>query len=261
MQPQCAYTHAPCIAYKHTGSLDELLDRFVPSAPAADPAKAPATPSPDAVESLSSASSASAISLFTPIKPMLASPCHSIPELGEQLARLLRRSSGAGSVPASAAPIRLQVEDKYDGERVQIHYAKGERAAVSFSRNLKPTVPWKLDALRDALPAAFGDASSLIIDGEMLVVDTATGQPLPFGTLAVHKFAALPATASVCVVVFDLLYLNGASLLSRPLSERRALLEKLLKPVPHRVELAPARIATAWGAVEVRAGLHQCFCV
>jgi DNA ligase-3 len=178
---------------------------------------------------------------------MLASPSRSIEDLGEQLTRLVRRNGGGTS-----DPISLQVEDKYDGERVQIHYNPDSgKPAMAFSRNLKPLVPTKFNAVRDVLPAAFPGVKSLIVDGEVLVIDKSTGEPLPFGTLGVHKFAALPSTASVCVVVFDILLLDGEPLLNKPLSVRRDVLSRVLKRVPHRVELANARVATNWGAVEV----------
>ena len=188
---------------------------------------------------------------------MLATACRSVQDLSEHHTRLLRRNNGNGNGKSSvnSNAVSLQVEDKFDGERVQIHYST-DRPAASFSRNLKATVAWKLDALRDALPLAFPGVKSAIIDGEMLVVNRDTGEQLPFGTLAVHKFAALPPSASVCVLAFDLLYLDGMSLLSKPLSERRTMLEKVLKRVPHRLEVAPARIVKDWGSVEVRWPFH-----
>lgn len=187
---------------------------------------------------------------------MLASPCRSIEDLSEQLSRLLRRSQNGNS--ASTSSISLQVEDKFDGERVQLHLSS-DKPPAAFSRNLKALLPWKVDAIRDALPLAFPDVQSCIVDGEILVVDKHTGMPQPFGTLAVHKFAALPDSASVCVVLFDLLYLNGTSLLAKPLAERRTMLKSILKPVAHRVELADARVAKEWSTVEVCVVLFNCF--
>ena len=40
---------------------------------------------------------------------------------------------------------------------------------------------------KDHIPAAFPGGDSLILDAEVLLVDTNTGNPLPFGTLGVHK--------------------------------------------------------------------------
>jgi DNA ligase D-like protein (predicted ligase) len=67
-------------------------------------------------------------------------------------------------------------------------------------------------------------ASSLILDGEAVVVDS-QGKP-SFQML--QNRARLPSGWSLAYYVFDLLHLNGADLKDRPLRERRALLEKLL---------------------------------
>lgn len=40
---------------------------------------------------------------------------------------------------------------------------------------------------KDFIPAAFPTGSDLILDAEVLLVDNNTGNPLPFGTLGVHK--------------------------------------------------------------------------
>lgn len=40
---------------------------------------------------------------------------------------------------------------------------------------------------KDFIPQAFPGASSLILDSEVLLIDTKRGKPLPFGTLGVHK--------------------------------------------------------------------------
>ena len=42
----------------------------------------------------------------------------------------------------------------------------------------------------------------------------------------------------VCLYAFDLLEVNGESLLERPLAERRRRLHALLRPVAHRVQCA-----------------------
>lgn len=49
----------------------------------------------------------------------------------------------------------------------------------------------QLDMVRSRLLAATSRSKNLILDGEILVMDQKSGRPLPFGTLAVHKFKAL----------------------------------------------------------------------
>ncbi|KAF5401456.1 hypothetical protein PHET_05262 [Paragonimus heterotremus] len=48
--------------------------------------------------------------------------------------------------------------------------------------------------------------------------------------------------ANVCVFVFDCLYLNGKSLVEKPISHRRAVLEQYFTEVPHRVLLSEKHI-------------------
>ncbi|TNN23469.1 DNA ligase 3 [Liparis tanakae] len=54
----------------------------------------------------------------------------------------------------------------------------------------------------------------MILDAEVLLIDTNTSKPLPFGTLGVHKKAAFQ-DAKVCLFVFDCIYFNGVSLMER----------------------------------------------
>lgn len=81
------------------------------------------------------------------------------------------------------------------------------------------------------------NAESVVLDGEILLLDTATKQPLPFGSLSVHKRKQF-ATATVCVFIFDILYLNGETLLTTPLDERREIMKKTVNVIPDRVLLS-----------------------
>jgi DNA ligase D-like protein (predicted ligase) len=67
-------------------------------------------------------------------------------------------------------------------------------------------------------------AASFVLDGEAVAVD-AQGKP-SFQML--QNRSSLPPGWSLVYYAFDLLHLNGMDLKARPLSERRALLEKLL---------------------------------
>jgi DNA ligase-3 len=49
---------------------------------------------------------------------------------------------------------------------------------------------------------------------QVLLVDTKTGNPLPFGTLGIHKKSAFQ-DATVCLFVFDCLLFNDESLLDK----------------------------------------------
>jgi len=46
---------------------------------------------------------------------------------------------------------------------------------------------FQVNLFKDYIVQAFPDGDDLILDSEVLMVDNETGQPLPFGTLGVHK--------------------------------------------------------------------------
>ena len=164
--------------------------------------------------------SAFAVRLFQPVLPMLAGSAETVAEaLGEL---------------GEAA-----VEYKLDGARVQIHRS-GDEVRI-YSRRLNEVtaaVPELVDAVR-SLPAR-----ELILEGEAIAL-RAGGTPLPFQTtmrrfgrrLEVERMRdELPVT----LFLFDLLYLDGESLLDEPLAHRWALLERTV-PASLRVP----RIVTA----------------
>jgi len=133
----------------------------------------------------------SGIQVMTPISPMLASACKSVEEAFKK------------------SPAGLYSEIKYDGERVQIH-KQGEDFKF-FSRNLKPVVDHKIRALKEHIPRAFPGAGEMILDSEIILVDTDTGALLPFGSLGAHKKQTF-ANAAVCLFVFDCILYDGEDL-------------------------------------------------
>ncbi|KAK6175663.1 hypothetical protein SNE40_014070 [Patella caerulea] len=155
--------------------------------------------------------------LMTPVLPMLAEACRSV----EQAMR--------------KCPNGFYAEIKYDGERVQVH-KKGDEFRY-FSRSLKPVLAHKVAHFKDFIPKAFPTGNDLILDAEVLLVDTNTGNPLPFGTLGVHKKAAFQ-DATVCLFVFDCLHINGENLMEKTLKERRRVLQENMTEVKNRVKFS-----------------------
>ena len=164
--------------------------------------------------------SAFAVRLFQPVLPMLAGSAETVAEaLGEL---------------GEAA-----VEYKLDGARVQIHRS-GDEVRI-YSRRLNEVtaaVPELVDAVR-SLPAR-----ELILEGEAIAL-RAGGTPLPFQT-TMRRFGRrleverMRGELPVTLFLFDLLYLDGESLLDEPLAHRWALLERTV-PASLRVP----RIVTA----------------
>nr|XP_061818717.1 DNA ligase 3-like [Nerophis lumbriciformis] len=165
-------------------------------------------------------------SLMTPVQPMLAEACKSI------------------EYAMKKCPNGMYSEIKYDGERVQVH-KNGDNFSY-FSRSLKPVLPHKVAHFKEYIPQAFPGGHSMILDAEVLLIDTNTSKPLPFGTLGVHKKAAFQ-DANVCLFVFDCIYFNGTSLMERPLSERRKFLHDNMVVVPNRILFSEMKHVTRAG--------------
>ncbi|GFO42469.1 DNA ligase [Plakobranchus ocellatus] len=94
---------------------------------------------------------------------------------------------------------------------------------------------------KDYIPKAFPTGNDLILDAEVLLVDNASGNPLPFGTLGVHKKAAFQ-DATVCLFVFDCLLINDENLMEKPIKERRKILETNMTVVKNRVHLSEIKL-------------------
>jgi DNA ligase-1 len=164
--------------------------------------------------------SAFAVQLFRPVLPMLAGTAESeteaLAELGE-----------------------AALEWKLDGARVQIHKAAEEVRVYSRRLNeVTPAVPEVVEQVR-ALPVR-----ELIVEGEALALRP-DGTPHPFQTTMTRFGRRLDvervrATVPLTLFLFDLLYLDGASLMDEPLARRA---EALARTVP--ASLLVPRLVTA----------------
>lgn len=152
--------------------------------------------------------------LMTPVLPMLAEACKSV------------------EMAMKKCPNGMYSEIKYDGERVQLH--KEGTEFKYFSRALKPVMPHKINRFKDFIPKAFPHGKDLILDAEVLMVDTTTGKPLPFGTLGKHKKGEFK-DAEVCLFVFDCIYYNGEILIDKPMRVRRKILEDNMIEIKNHV--------------------------
>ena len=145
-----------------------------------------------------------------PIKMMLA-------QLGESIAAAIGESGTAA------------IEWKYDGARVQIH-KDGEKVRV-FSRrleNVTASLPEIVQAARQI------SAKSAILDGEAVAFGK-DGRPMAFQQILKrfrrkYNVEKLAAQIPLRLFLFDLIYLDGRSVIDLPLRERRALLEKISDP-------------------------------
>ncbi|KAI1489940.1 DNA ligase 1 [Biscogniauxia mediterranea] len=158
------------------------------------------------------------LALHIPLRPMLGSITR---DLSEMLTKLQGRD--------------FACEFKYDGQRAQVHCDEKGKVSI-FSRHLELMTD-KYPDLVELVPRIRGDGvSSFIMEGEVVAVDSQTGELKNFQTLTnrARKDVAIGSiTIDVCLFAFDLMYLNGQPLLDRPFRERRELLRSLFVEVPH----------------------------
>jgi DNA ligase-1 len=144
--------------------------------------------------------------VFRPVKLMLAQTAQSVEEaLAEQ-----------GGISA--------FEYKYDGARVQIHKQDGE--VCVFSRRLTDvtkSLPDVVEAVKQNI-----QAQSLIVEGEVIALDSA-GYPIAFQHLMrrfkrTRNIIDMREKIPLTLYLFDILYINGKSLITQPYTQRRQLL-------------------------------------
>jgi DNA ligase-1 len=169
--------------------------------------------------------SAIGLEVGRPIRPMLA-------EREPTLAAALERMGGVAAL-----------EYKYDGLRVQAHVAADGKVRL-FSRRLEET-SGQFPELVAELPRAIATPPA-IVEGECVPFDLDTEEIQPFQEVArrrgrKHELARLQQEVPVCLFLFDVLLTGGVPVYDLPFSERRAALEKLLRPT-ERVRLAQERI-------------------
>ncbi|MFC1646885.1 ATP-dependent DNA ligase [Patescibacteria group bacterium] len=149
--------------------------------------------------------------------PILASLCQRIPTADEMIKKM----------------VRVAVEPKFDGVRVQIHFKKVHSSQFivhSFSRNLENTTGMfpELDEISKQV-----EASEVILDSEAVGIDPKTGKIIPFQETATrkrkHNIDLFTTSVPIKFFVFDILYVDGKDLISKPLEDRRDILEKTIK--------------------------------
>ncbi|ORY79357.1 hypothetical protein BCR35DRAFT_279523 [Leucosporidium creatinivorum] len=194
------------------------------------------------------------LAVGTPLEPMLGSPTRALTEIYTRL----------GQRPFVA-------EAKLDGQRGQIHVSttapegaeesgqgcwydplpgtEGKRLWVRvFSRHLLdmtdkyPDIAYTLSALVHRESTSAEPLTDFILDCEIVAIDPATGALKTFQELSYRSRKDVEMgdiKVRVGIYAFDLMYLNGESLLGLPFRRRRELLHERFAPLkPSDVRLA-----------------------
>jgi len=158
-----------------------------------------------------------------PIRPMLAERLSDAREIMEKLGG------------------KFAAEYKYDGERIQAH--KSGDNVILFSRrseNITHHYPDVCELIRSGLKA-----KEAVVEGEVVAVNTQTGEFLPFQELMHRrrKYGIEEAMEKypVTLFLFDALYVDGEEMLDKPYLERRRKLEEIVIE-GERVKMANLKI-------------------
>ncbi|MEM2440044.1 MAG: ATP-dependent DNA ligase [Candidatus Bathyarchaeia archaeon] len=152
--------------------------------------------------------------VFRPVKLMLA-------QMASDVIEAVKEHGG-----------KTAFEYKLDGARVQIH-KEGENVRI-YSRRLSDvteSLPEVVELVRKNVRA-----ENAILEGEVIAVD-GEGHPLPFQHLMrrfkrIREVEDAASTIPVKLYLFDVLYLNGQSLISLPYIERRRILAENAGEIP-----------------------------
>jgi DNA ligase-1 len=145
-------------------------------------------------------------SVFRPVKLMLAQTAQTVSEA-------LTEHGG-----------KTAFEYKYDGARVQIH--KQNDSVEVFSRrltNVTESLPEIVEVIKRNIKAQSG-----IVEGEVIALDSA-GFPIAFQHLMrrfkrIRNVTSMVQRIPLTLYLFDVLYLNGESLITLPYLQRRQIL-------------------------------------
>lgn len=167
------------------------------------------------------------------------------------LSQKCQRVSGMEEIPERIK--HMWAEFKFDGTRIQLHFDKDKKIKNkdsqsnlfelekgnkedflirSYTRNLEETTHQYPEIIAAAKKQI--NARSVILDGEGIGYNKETGNFLPFQETIQRKRKYNIAEAAKNIpfkyFVFDILYLNGKSLVEKPLKERRQILTKIILP-------------------------------
>jgi len=151
------------------------------------------------------------ISLFSPIRPMLADRVQSEKDVIKKM------------------PEQFVAEYKLDGERVQIH--KQSDKIILFSRRLENITQYYPDIVERIGKTL--NVNEGVFEAEIVPINENTGEFLPFQELMhrrrKHKLDKAVSQYPITVNFFDVLYYDKKDCLNLECSERRKILEQIVR--------------------------------
>jgi DNA ligase-1 len=167
--------------------------------------------------------------VFRPVKLMLAQTAQTVNEA-------LMEQGG-----------KTAFEYKYDGARVQIHKQNG--TVQVFSRrltNVTESLPEIVETVKSNIKAR-----SAIVEGEAVALDSA-GYPIAFQHLMrrfkrVRDVTGMAQRIPLTLYLFDILYVNGDSLITLPYTERRQILAQNAGEISLSKQLVTDKVEEAEG--------------
>jgi DNA ligase-1 len=134
---------------------------------------------------------------------------------------------------------KVAIEWKFDGMRAQVHKSDGK--IWIFTRRLENVThqfPDLVSMVRDSVKS-----KDCIIEGELLAINPKTGEPMPFQVISKrvkrkYHIEKMVKEIPVQMNFFDAIYADGELLINKPFTERRRILERIVKPIPGKVQLA-----------------------
>ncbi|MEM2455001.1 MAG: ATP-dependent DNA ligase [Candidatus Bathyarchaeia archaeon] len=165
--------------------------------------------------------------IFRPVKPMLA-------QMAADLKEVFEEHGG-----------KTALEYKLDGARVQIHLSDGNVRV--FSRrltNVTKSLPEVVSLIRDEV-----NAKEAILEGEVIAVGEDL-KPMPFQHLMrrfkrVHEIERIAKSIPVELYLFDILYLNGESIVKTHYVERREMLKEVAGGIPLTKQIVTSSLSEA----------------
>lgn len=146
------------------------------------------------------------------------------------------------------------IEEKMDGERLQLHFMNyGDKIKYFSRRGTDYTYLYGENIKSGAISCHLNldnNVRDCILDGEMITFDSNKNIVLPFGLVkssAIERLTKEGLTSKgyhPLFMVFDVVLLNGISLVDIPLKQRKEYLSSILKPEQQFVEMIPFTAAS-----------------